>query len=329
MILGRVVLLSLLMVGCIVATPWAYQQDPAVMALRLRAIQQMPSPIRLSNGERIDTTTYRGKLEALETLATGSDNDRWQLADAYYLFAWRQAGGKRELAQIMFQDLTGLVSIREANRLFDQCAKRAPTVAATETAKAIQAAEAAKAAQQAKSAEAARAAHAAVQAWQQRQQQLPQQWTINCERVNSNSYYEGDTFRCHATRRELRVTLSAAIIVSPTRPNKLTVQIDMGPHSAASKVWFDNDTPSQKISLSPAGPTADMDARRIVERLLTASVLHYEYTSTELPQGENTDIPVDGFAQVWKDTQAFAKQGAYEARSQRQIEDMRRMQRQQ
>ena len=53
MLLGRVAVLSLLMVGGLMATPCASQQDAAVMALRLRAIQQIPSPIQLSNGERI------------------------------------------------------------------------------------------------------------------------------------------------------------------------------------------------------------------------------------------------------------------------------------
>lgn len=98
MILGRVVILSMLMVCYIVATPLASQQDEALLTLRLRAIQQMPSPIRLSNGERIDTTTFRGRLEALEALTTGSTKDRWKLADAYYLLAWRLAGGNREWA---------------------------------------------------------------------------------------------------------------------------------------------------------------------------------------------------------------------------------------
>src|SRR5207244_3141126 len=121
MILGRMVILSILIVCCISATPLTSQQDVAVLSLRLRAIQQIPSPIRLSNGERIHTTTSRGQLEALEALTTGSTEDRWQLADVYYLFAWRMAGGNREVAQTMFQNLTGLVSIREANRFFDQC----------------------------------------------------------------------------------------------------------------------------------------------------------------------------------------------------------------
>ena len=172
MLLGRVAVLSLLMVGGIMATLWASQQDAAVMELRLQAIRQLPSPIRLSNGEQIHTTTYRGQLEALEALSTGSDADRWQLADAYYRYAWRMAGGNREMAQTWFQSMTGLVSIREANRLFDQCAKRAPAVAATETAKAV---EAARASEMAKAQE----TRAAVQAWQQRRQQLPQQWIIN------------------------------------------------------------------------------------------------------------------------------------------------------
>ena len=124
MSLGRVLILSLLMVGGIVAIPWASQQDAAVMSLRLRAIQQIPSPIQLSNGERINTTTYRGQVEALEALSRGSDKDRWQLADAYYRYAWRMAGGNREMAQNWFQSMTGQVSIREANQLFDQCGVR-------------------------------------------------------------------------------------------------------------------------------------------------------------------------------------------------------------
>jgi hypothetical protein len=99
------------------------------------------------------------------------------------------------------------------------------------------------------------------------------------------------------------------------RHDIITVCIDVGPHSAVLKVWFDNDIPSWKMSLDRGrGGILGDDARGIVERMQTASVLHYQYTSTELPPGGNTDIPVDSFAQVWKDTQAFFAQGWEEER---------------
>jgi hypothetical protein len=296
----------------IVAALWASQQDAAVMGLRLQAIRQLPSPIRLSNGEQIHTTTYRGQLEALEALSMGSDADRWQLADAYYRYAWRMAGGNREMAQTWFQSMTGLVSIREANRFFDQCAKRAPAVAATETAKATQAAEAAKAAQLAKAAAAAKAAHdaqmakeqarqAVAKSWQQAREQLPQGWVTICE---MQFIYRGQEtpslLTCTAARGELQVGIRTNVLAATDLiKHRIDVRIKPVAKVAASRIWFDND---------PAGPETpndiwladDREALVIIERMKTASVLHYSYRSTELPQGENTDISVEGFAVGWK-----------------------------
>jgi hypothetical protein len=304
-----------------VTTLWASQRDAAVMELRLQAIRQLSSPIRLSNGERIDTTTYRGQMEALEALSTGSDADRWQLADAYYRYAWRQAGGNREMAQTWFQSMTGLVSIRAANQLFDQCAKRAPTVAATETAKTIQAAEAAKAAQQVKAAEAAKAAHdaqmakeqarqAAAKSWQQAREQLPQGWAITCEteRIFGLANRPGardSILACTATRGELHVILRGSFMmpIDVIKYNdEFTLRVSIKPVAQVdvSRVWFDNDSASPYETPYQIWLAQGRNALAVIERMQTASVLHYSYRSKELPQGENTDISVEGFAAAWK-----------------------------
>src|SRR5882724_2078582 len=324
MILGRVVILSLLMVCCISATPLASQQDAALLSMRLRAIQQIPSPIRLSNGELIHTTTVRGQLEALEALTTGSTEDRWQLADVYYLFAWRMAGGNREGAQTMFQNLTGHVSIREANRLFEQCAKRAPAVAATETAKSLQAAQAAKAAEAARAAQAAQARaekeqaeqaakaqvlQAAAQSWQATRQQFPQGWHLSCLPIWSRPV---NWIYCYATRGELRVTLYGPTFEKNIYPPR--VSIDMGKYAEATALWFDDD-PQRWTMRIPYSIHEGHDGRPgrfvtppsatpvVIERMLTASVLRYTYTSSQLPLGENTNISVTGFSQVWEGLQ--------------------------
>jgi hypothetical protein len=317
-----VMIVLVFMVGGIMTTQWASAQDAAVMMYRLQAIRQLPSPIRLSNGERIGTTTYRGQLEALEALSTGSDADRWQLADAYYRYAWRMAGGNREMAQSWFQSMTGLVSIREANRFFDQCAKRAPIVAATETAKAVQVAEAAKAAQQAKAAEAAQAVHAAqmakeqarqdaARAWQQAREQLPQGWVITCENRGQYNPYSltGHDFTCTTTRGELHVTLlkkSASIRERLTGLPDLEVRITPVAKVNVSGVWFDNDPASPETGSQIWRPS-ESETVRIIQRMQSASVLHYSYRSTELPQGENTDISVEDFAAAWKSLQETFK----------------------
>ena len=88
----------------------------------------------------------------------------------------------------------------------------------------------------------------------------------------------------------------------------------MGGYAGATELWFDNDTQRWTMGLpsdfhfprlqhtgeegTGRFVTPSNSARAVIKWMLTASVLHYKYTSSQLPPSENTDISVTGFSQA-------------------------------